>query len=129
NICSTLDEKIIKHFVDAIAEHGLRPRYLNFLSTLIMVEDTPLKRNQTIITKALMERKKDVIVLFNDEEGLKERNELIKQNDHIKNPDGKLSYHLSLLKLLVACAEGKNNVTEVKLQSLMSIDEIITLIT
>ncbi len=39
----------------------------------------------------MMERKKDVMILFSDEEGL--RNKRVQNNEHITKPDGLLNYH------------------------------------
>ncbi|EFC42710.1 predicted protein [Naegleria gruberi] len=125
-LCSMLEERHIRYLIDLIAEHGLKARYLNFLKIILMGTDgNPIKRNQTLVTQNLLDRKKDVIVLFNDEEGIKERDRRIKNKEHETQPDGILCYHIELLSLLAECGDGRNHVAEVKLQSLLSIEDIL----
>ncbi|KAL9643554.1 hypothetical protein ABK040_010167 [Willaertia magna] len=121
-----IEEKHVRFFIDLIAEHGLRARYLNFLKIILMnLDGNPIKRNQSIVTQNLLDRKKDVIVLFNDEEGIKERDRRIKNREHETQPDGILRYHIELLSLLSECADGRNQVAEIKLQSLLSMDDVL----
>lgn len=40
-----------------------------------------------------------------------------------------LSYHISLVELLSACAEGKNVYTEIKCTSLLPLEDIVRVVT
>lgn len=40
-----------------------------------------------------------------------------------------LSYHIHLVKLLASCTEGKNANTEIKCHSLLSLDDIVRVVT
>eukprot|EP01080_Neovahlkampfia_damariscottae_P000959 gene959-9866_t len=124
-IVSSVDEKIIQRYIQLIAEKQLLSRYLDFLKILLVADGTPIKRNQNLILKELSEKQKDILLLFNDDEGMEQRNELIKKKEHLKNPDGKLNYHIKLLELLRDICKGKVHSTEVKIQYLFSIEEII----
>lgn len=42
---------------------------------------------------------------------------------------GPLQYHINLVKLLACCTEGKNVFTEIKCHSLLSLDDIVQVVT
>lgn len=124
-LCSTIEEKHIESYIDEIAQQRCA-FMLTFLHVLLgTTGGNPIKRNQTLITKYLLERKKDVMVLFKDEEGLRERNNRIMKGEHYTEPDGILNYHIALLYLLAALADGKNRESEQKLQTLFSYEELL----
>ncbi|KAG2373818.1 hypothetical protein C9374_011703 [Naegleria lovaniensis] len=124
-LCSTVEEKHIEFYIDEIAQQRCA-FMLTFLHVVLgTTGGNPIKRNQTLITKHLLERKKDVMILFKDEEGLRERNNRIMKGEHNTEPDGILNYHIALLYLLAALADGKNRESEQKLQTLFSYEELL----
>lgn len=123
-ILSLIEEMHIQQIIDSIAEKGYASDYLRLLRVIISNNETA-RRNREMVTNNLLERKKDVIVMFEDDEGLKERNELIEKNDHINNPNSKLRYHIELLELLALCAQGQILSVEIKLQYITNFDEIV----
>lgn len=125
-LCSTIDEKNIQNYIQFMAESNpsFQAAHIEFLSSIVVVNNVPIKRNQNMVIKSLIERKNDVMILFNDEESLKERNDLILSND-IKNENGKLNYYFKLIELLTLCCKGKVHTTEVQIQSIFTIDEVI----
>ena len=72
-LCSSIEERHIKLIVNTIAEKGKCARYLQILNCLVLVDGKPHKENQTLVLKSLMDRERDVIVLFKDSNGIKER--------------------------------------------------------
>ena len=124
-LCSTIEEKHIEQYIDIIAEQ--RSAFmLMFLRTILATHNgSPIKRNQSLITKYLLERKKDVVILYKDEEGLRERNIRIGKEEHKKEPDGILNYHIALLHLMAKAADGKNRESEQRLQTLYSYEELL----
>ncbi|EFC39952.1 predicted protein [Naegleria gruberi] len=124
-LCSTIEEKLIEHYIDQIAEQPCSFMLL-FLHVILGTNNgNPIKRNQSLITKYLLERKKDIMILFKDEEGLRERNQRIIKGEHKTEPDGILNYHIALLYLLASLADGKNRESELKLQTLYSYEELL----
>eukprot|EP00299_Pterocystis_sp_00344_P020311 c9964_g1_i1.p1 GENE.c9964_g1_i1~~c9964_g1_i1.p1 ORF type:complete len:1731 (-),score=431.55 c9964_g1_i1:75-5267(-) len=121
-VCSQIEEKTIRHFVTIISERGQFPRYLQFFRIIIMPEGRPLKRNQDLILKLMLEKEDKVMVLYNDREGRQLRRKLINDQDHIKNEEGALNYHLVLLQLLGDIVSGHNHLAELKCQALLPID-------
>ncbi|KAF0973975.1 hypothetical protein FDP41_007007 [Naegleria fowleri] len=124
-LCSTIEEKHIEQYIDLIAEQ--RSAYmLLFLRTILSTHNgNPIKRNQSLITKYLLERKKDVVILFKDEEGMRERNNRISKEEHKTEPEGILNYHIALLHLLATAADGKNRESEQRLQTLFTLEELL----
>jgi hypothetical protein len=74
----------------------------------------------------LIERKNDVMILFKGENGLIERNKRIENKEHEYNSESLLNYHITLLHLMADCADGKNRESEIRLQKLFSMDEILS---
>lgn len=124
-LCPMVEEKQIRTYVDIIVEHGLQAHYLHFLRALLIVNGQQIKRNQILVTSELIDRREDVIVLFSKRHELMERNRLIMMQDHILNKNGKLNYYTNMLYLLTDCAEGRVDVAEVKLQALLTVNEIV----
>lgn len=124
-VCSLIEEIHIQHIIDTIAEKGYNSDYLRLLRVIVSNNETA-RRNREMVTNNLLERKKDVIIMFEDDEGLKERNELIEKKDHLNfNTNSKLRYHIELLELLALCAQGQILSVEIKLQYITNFDEII----
>ncbi|KAG2379446.1 hypothetical protein C9374_006563 [Naegleria lovaniensis] len=124
-LCSTIEEKHIEQYIDLIAEQRSAFMLL-FLRTILSTHNgNPIKRNQSLITKYLLERKKDVVILFKDEEGMRERNNRISKEEHKTEPEGILNYHIALLHLLATAADGKNRESEQRLQTLFTLEELL----
>lgn len=149
DLCKMVDEKILRSFVNSISEKGKFPLFLQFLRILVKPDMSVIRPNQTNCTKSLLERENDVILLFNkDEEQFQKRNELLEKliaqrmetpaqiqlaaeaiqtadKADEEAPENLIMYHAELVELLVSCSEGRNQVTEVKLQSLLSIPDLV----
>lgn len=53
---------------------------------------------------------------------------MIESREGVKE-DSPLRYHISLVELLAACAEGKNVYTEIKCTSLLPLEDIVRVVT
>ncbi|KAL9642967.1 hypothetical protein ABK040_010659 [Willaertia magna] len=125
-LCSVIEEKTIELFIDKIASEHKFAYMLGFLNTiLVRTNGNSIKKNQSLITKSLLERKKDVLILFKDEEGMRERASRIYNNEYVNEPDGILRYHIALLHLLHSAADGKNRESEIRLQQLFPYEELL----
>jgi hypothetical protein len=125
NVVSQIEEKHVQAIIDVTIERLPQHKYLEILSLLVVTNGYAIKRNQLLVTKSLLERRKDILILFEGVEGLAERNDLISKKDDEVNPHGKLSYHIQLLELFALCSDGTFYAVEVKLQSLFSIEDNI----
>ena len=71
----------------------------------------------------------DVLVFYNDTRSIQHLVNLIEENNGSEGPiTNALDYHLQLIRLLLVCTAGKNAVTQIKCQSLISIESIITIL-
>lgn len=77
---------------------------MRFLRMVIAPRDKLIERNASLVLQLLTEQD-DALLLYNHH-GIRERAELIKNNDAEENPRGKLVYHMELLQLLASCATG-----------------------
>jgi hypothetical protein len=92
-VCQSIEEKTVQLFLRSISNKAKKPIYLEFLRMLIKpYKGEHIKKNQFMIIKELLERK-NTILLFNDEEGFKKRNQLINDEEY-KNPNGELNYFM-----------------------------------
>ena len=74
----------------------------------MIIDGRPLKRNQLLVFKALMEYSHTTMVLFLSAEGRQRRRNLMAQQHHLRFPETSLlQYHISLLDTLSICAAGK----------------------
>ncbi|HLD77441.1 MAG TPA: hypothetical protein VJB16_00285, partial [archaeon] len=124
SLCSQLTEGQLRKIVNTIASGCRFPRFLRLLETLTMVNGRPVRRNQTLVLKMLMEQQADTLVLFNDPESAQERNRLIREGDFRQNPNSVLMYHRLLIDLITSCAAGKIYEAEIKAQALYSVHDI-----
>ena len=127
DLLMNLDEKLIHKYIDKVGELGKLSWHLNFLRVLTRVGSTNIQRNQDIIAIYLSTERKDIIVLFNDESGIEERKQRI-ENKEYKISGSLLNYHINLLYLLSDCTLGTVKEAEVKIQSILSFDDCIALL-
>ncbi|KAL9655967.1 hypothetical protein ABK040_007588 [Willaertia magna] len=136
-ICCIIEERSIRSFINIMAEIGisLNKKFINFLRLLVTIKGVPIKRNQEIVTNALLERKNSLLVLYVNEHdpfgGLRERDALIEKKEHETDVEGNspITYHIYLLYLLGALTRGKISETELKLQHLLPLNISIAMFT
>ena len=102
--------------VNAIADGCKYPHFVELLENLCIVNGRPLRRNQNMVLKLMIEKQQDTLLLFNTPASVQQRNQLIKAKDHIKNPEGLLNYHMKIIDLIGKCARGKIYEAEIKCQ-------------
>lgn len=71
----------------------------------------------------------DVLVFYNDKSSFNQFTTMMQKKAAGKlADDGPLKYHIELVKLLACCTMGKNVYTEIKCNSLLTLDDIIAMI-
>ena len=84
----------------------LNPFPLSSFSLFFLLQDgVPLRRNQKLVLKMLLEKQTDALVLFKDSDGIEQRNSLIKSEDYL-NPNSLLFFHMKQIDLITTCAKG-----------------------
>ncbi|XP_069930285.1 inositol 1,4,5-trisphosphate-gated calcium channel ITPR3 isoform X2 [Oryctolagus cuniculus] len=128
-LCSEISEPVLQHFVHLLATHGRHVQYLDFLHTVIKAEGKYVKKCQDMIMTELTNAGDDVVVFYNDKASLAHLLEMMKGARDGVEDQSPLMYHISLVDLLAACAEGKNVYTEIKCTSLLPLEDVVSVVT
>ncbi|XP_034027770.1 inositol 1,4,5-trisphosphate receptor type 3 [Thalassophryne amazonica] len=128
-LCSEISESILQHFIHCLATHGRHVQYLNFLHTIIKAEGKYVKKCQDMIMTELTNAGEDVVVFYNDKTSFSLMLDLMAESREGISEDSPLRYHISLVELLAACAEGKNVYTEIKCTSLLPLEDVVRVVT
>ncbi|XP_035770462.1 inositol 1,4,5-trisphosphate receptor type 3 [Neolamprologus brichardi] len=128
-LCSEISESVLHHFIHCLATHGRHVQYLNFLHTIIKAEGKYVKKCQDMIMTELTNAGEDVVVFYNDKNSFKVMLELMAESREGVGETSPLRYHISLVELLAACAEGKNVYTEIKCTSLLPLEDVVRVVT
>eukprot|EP00294_Goniomonas_avonlea_P006440 CAMPEP_0114565652 /NCGR_PEP_ID=MMETSP0114-20121206/14430_1 /TAXON_ID=31324 /ORGANISM="Goniomonas sp, Strain m" /LENGTH=250 /DNA_ID=CAMNT_0001751925 /DNA_START=1 /DNA_END=750 /DNA_ORIENTATION=+ len=127
--CAQMNEKVLRHFVAMIVERGRHARFLRFLDSLVFVEGEPMKRNQDLVLRLVLDERSSVIDIDGDrisETGQRtSRLELLLSGEHLKRLASVVVYHATCVDLLAKCAEGKCPGTEVKLRDMVTWDHCV----
>ncbi|XP_070766937.1 inositol 1,4,5-trisphosphate-gated calcium channel ITPR3 [Enoplosus armatus] len=128
-LCSEISESVLQHFIHCLATHGRHVQYLNFLHTIIKAEGKYVKKCQDMIMTELTNAGEDVVVFYNDKTSFNTMLELMAESREGVGESSPLRYHISLVELLAACAEGKNVYTEIKCTSLLPLEDVVRVVT
>ncbi|XP_040008243.1 inositol 1,4,5-trisphosphate receptor type 3 isoform X4 [Xiphias gladius] len=128
-LCSEISESVLQHFIHCLATHGRHVQYLNFLHTIIKAEGKYVKKCQDMIMTELTNAGEDVVVFYNDKASFNVMLELMAESREGVGENSPLRYHISLVELLAACAEGKNVYTEIKCTSLLPLEDVVRVVT
>uniref|UniRef100_A0A8C3LUZ7 Inositol 1,4,5-trisphosphate receptor n=1 Tax=Chrysolophus pictus TaxID=9089 RepID=A0A8C3LUZ7_CHRPC len=128
-LCSEINETVPQHFIHCVATHGRHVQYLDFLHTIIKAEGKYVKKCQDMIMTELTNAGDDVVVFYNDKASLATLLEMMTAARDGVEENSPLMYHISLVDLLAACAEGKNVYTEIKCTSLLPLEDVVRVVT
>uniref|UniRef100_A0A670J4A8 Inositol 1,4,5-trisphosphate receptor n=1 Tax=Podarcis muralis TaxID=64176 RepID=A0A670J4A8_PODMU len=128
-LCSEINETVLQHFIHCLATHGRHVQYLDFLHTIIKAEGKYIKKCQDMIMTELTNAGDDVVVFYNDKASLANMLEMMTAARDGVEENSPLMYHISLVDLLAACAEGKNVYTEIKCTSLLPLEDVVRVVT
>eukprot|EP00049_Salpingoeca_infusionum_P011225 m.193039 g.193039 ORF g.193039 m.193039 type:complete len:2533 (-) comp14875_c0_seq1:808-8406(-) len=132
-LCLNIRLSDLELFMGVLQNHTTSvPYVLSLLAAVVKVEelDLPLKRNQNMIVKFLMEYRGQVIApAYIDDQSDPEINAqrlALLRNSFASGEELKLQqYHCLLVSLLAACAEGENMYIESMCQTIFKVDEIL----
>ncbi|XP_073472149.1 inositol 1,4,5-trisphosphate-gated calcium channel ITPR3 isoform X3 [Aquarana catesbeiana] len=128
-LCTEIHETVLQHFIHCLATHGRHVQYLDFLHTIIKAEGKYIKKCQDMIMTELTNAGDDVVVFYNDKASFTSMLELMAAAREGVEENSPLMYHISLVNLLAACAEGKNVYTEIKCTSLLPLEDVVRVVT
>lgn len=128
-LCTEVSDKVVQHFVHCIEIHGRHVQYLKFLQTIVRAENQFIRRCQDMVMQELINAGEDVLVFYNDKASFHSFVKQMQQHRSGQLEDtSPLRYHVELVKLLACCTMGKNVYTEIKCNSLLALDDIVTMI-
>ncbi|KAM4046679.1 inositol 1,4,5-trisphosphate-gated calcium channel ITPR3 isoform 2-T2 [Anomaloglossus baeobatrachus] len=128
-LCTEIHETVLQHFIHCLATHGRHVQYLDFLHTIIKAEGKYIKKCQDMIMTELTNAGDDVVVFYNDKSSFASMLEMMAAAREGVDENSPLMYHISLVDLLAACAEGKNVYTEIKCTSLLPLEDVVRVVT
>ncbi|CAF0725008.1 unnamed protein product [Rotaria sp. Silwood1] len=126
-LCKTITEKHVQHFVHLIELHGRKVLYIKFLQTIVKAENQYIKNCQDIVMSELVSS--DEVLMFYEKGNLSDLVERMQSEHERSDPNSLLNYHVQLVHLLAMCTEGKNASTEIKCHSLIGLDDIVLIVT
>lgn len=128
-LCNEVNEKVVQHFVHCIEIHGRHVQYLKFLQTIVKAENQFIRKCQDIVMQELINAGEDVLVFYNDKASFNQLVDMMRKHKSGQLQDTTpLDYHVELVKLLACCTMGKNVYTEIKCNSLLTLDDIVTMV-
>ena len=68
--------------------------------------------------QSLLDRE-ETLLMFNEPGEMEQRNELVMNQSHIREPRGLLVYHIELICLLARCVTGKNQPVAMQVRALL----------
>ncbi|KAK1152141.1 hypothetical protein AOXY_G31363 [Acipenser oxyrinchus oxyrinchus] len=128
-LCTEISETVLHHFIHCLATHGRHVQYLEFLHTIIKAEGKYVKKCQDMTMTELTNAGEDVVVFYNDKASFAVMLEMMAVAREGVEEHSPLRYHISLVELLAACAEGKNVYTEIKCTSLLPLEDVVRVVT
>jgi len=136
SLCVRINEDFLRTFMDAIKVWGRKARWLSFFDVFIVQRGNPMKRNQDLILRLLLEDKEALIDLTcdytdspylskSDERFGMSRLDLMVSNDHRRPVFSLLKYHTTALSLVAMCCSGKNTDNQVKVLHMISLETVM----
>jgi inositol 1,4,5-triphosphate receptor type 1 len=128
SLCNEVNEKVIQHFVHCIEIHGRHVEYLKFLQTIVRAENQFIRKCQDMVMQELVNAGEDVLIFYNDKSSFNNFMEMMRNHKKASDHNNAMSYHIELVKLLGCCTMGKNVFTEIKCNSLLALDDIVSIV-
>ena len=128
-LCGELSNKVVQYFVHCIETHGRHVEYVLFLQTIVLAEGQLIRKCQDMVMQELVNVGEDVLVFYNDKTSFNKLVDMMRALKYLCFKDGgDLKYHIELVRLLALCTMGKNVYTEIKCQSLLTLDDIVAIV-
>eukprot|EP00056_Hartaetosiga_gracilis_P007617 m.110530 g.110530 ORF g.110530 m.110530 type:complete len:2634 (+) comp12749_c0_seq1:91-7992(+) len=133
-LCRTINKQIIQSFVTAMGSQTKNINYIVFLKAVVKPNGQVLPHVQSLVVDSLSSVSEDLLQLYTDPASTHRLVELMRTttenmySERHQYTDNELLYHLELVELMTYCTEGANVHTEMKLQSMLTLDEIVKVI-
>ncbi|MCP9265766.1 Inositol 1,4,5-trisphosphate receptor type 1 [Dirofilaria immitis] len=129
-LCQNVSEELIAHVVNMIEHKTRSVVYIEFLQTVVMVQEKEIKSAQEKVAQKICSSSDDVRVFYADSASFEQLKQLMQNTGPEElNADHPLRYHIDLVRLLALCTRGRNSTTELKCASQLSMDHIVRVLT
>uniref|UniRef100_A0A915PLW3 Inositol 1,4,5-trisphosphate receptor n=1 Tax=Setaria digitata TaxID=48799 RepID=A0A915PLW3_9BILA len=129
-LCQNVSEELIAHVVDMIEHKARSAVYIEFLQTVVIVQEKEIESAQEKVAQEICSSSDDVRVFYADSASFEQLKQLMQNTGPEElNADHPLRYHIDLVRLLALCTRGRNSTTELKCASQLSMDHIVRVIT
>ena len=131
DLCRTIRGSTIEAFISALQVRGRDPMYLHFLKKIMKpdpLSTLALPNVQNLVLTALESADEGVITLFDDAASFQTLIKLMVAHSHEQKEQKELTYHVELVELLAICTEGRNLDTEIRCQSILSMETVALVI-
>ena len=134
DLCRHVGKPVVLAFVAAIGSHARHTSHLRFLKVLVKPEGQLMPHIQNMVVDSISAISDDALQFYTEQTSFLRLIDLMASapEDVLDNrdsvPDDELLYHLELIELLGYCTEGMNAHTELKCQSIMTVDDVVKVI-
>ncbi|EJD74264.1 cation channel family protein [Loa loa] len=129
-LCQNISEEVIAHIVNMIEHKAHSAVYIEFLQTVVVVQEKEIKSAQEKVAQEICSSSDDVRVYYADSASFEQLKQLMQNTGPEElNADHPLRYHIDLVRLLALCTRGRNSTTELKCASQLSMDHIVRVLT
>jgi hypothetical protein len=123
-LVSIMSEKTAREMVNLPCIYR-EERYLKLLEVLVFNQQYPLKRNQDLIMRLMLEKGEKLLLLFVGEKNIAERKELLQQMQTDEEAKKLITFHTYLIHLMSQIAKGLNSATEIMCASVVSLSDCV----
>lgn len=129
-MCIKLQERQIHSIIQLLAKTKA-PELLVLLNAVVRVGDVPIRRNQSLAVKYMMQQRTTTLTLMSDSENEERMRLLVEESQGTLSPEDKhaLNYHVRLIRFLASCCEGENPFVESVCQNIFDPAEIFEVLT
>ncbi|KAL3982635.1 RIH domain family protein [Acanthocheilonema viteae] len=129
-LCQNVSEELVAHIVNMIEHKSRSAVYIEFLQTVVMVQEKEIKSAQEKVAQEICSSSDDVRLYYADSASFEQLKQLMQNTGPEElTVDHPLRYHIDLVRLLAFCTRGRNSTTELKCASQLSMDHIVRVLT
>ena len=125
DLCLKIPPPLITEVVQMLAKTQ-SPTLIRLLCSLVMIESSPLKRNQSLVVKALLQYKQSIEAVTDTTQEM--RMKLLKSDERKIGTLDKKRYFCNIVQLLSYCSQGDNKAVESICQSMFTLPELLDII-
>ena len=124
-LCLKVPPKVVTEIVSLLARKR-SSTFIRLLSNLVVCNGEPMKRNQSLVVKAMLQFKQSIEMVT--ESKRPERMAILRAAESSPEALAKKKYFASVVQLLVLCSQGDNKGVESICQSIFTLEELVQIL-